>query len=50
MSKSINSVTILNGLKIAIAAIIFQTVVATTPATASHVLSAQTEQATEIKG
>ena len=50
MSKSNKSAAILNGLKIAAAAIIFQTVIATTPATASHVLSAQSEQAIEIRG
>ncbi len=50
MSKLNQSATILNGLKIAAAAIIFQTVIATTPATASHFAANETEQTVGIKG
>ena len=50
MSKATKRNAVLNGLKIAAAAIIFQTVVATTPATASHVAVAETVQTIQVNG
>lgn len=50
MSKLNQSATILNGLKIAAAAVLFHTVIATTPAAVSNVATIQSEQTVGIKG
>jgi hypothetical protein len=50
MSKASKTNAVLNGLKIAAAAILFQTVVATTPATASQIDVAETAQTIQVTG